>query len=96
MLRFTIEVGDKVLQKHLATTSSRATSTLSEITNCCSLEINNAILTRILQFGIDSIIFRETSVLLNKAQVNLIPRYVNFGDMTDIWEDFIAFTGVLQ
>jgi hypothetical protein len=95
LLRFRVDAGDKVLEKHLNTASSRSTyvskTIQNEIIDCCKDEITEAILSRVTQAGLYSIIFDETTDSSNKAQVSLVLRYVHFGKEIQIREDFITF-----
>ena len=96
LLRFRVDAGDKVLEDHLNTASSRSTclskTTQNEIINICKLEITEIIINRVLQAGMDSIIFDETSDSSHRAQVSLVLPYVHFdGAVIQIREDFIIF-----
>ncbi|KAG8177408.1 hypothetical protein JTE90_020437 [Oedothorax gibbosus] len=95
LLRFRVDAGDKVLEKHLNTASSRSTyvskTIQNQIINCCKEEITEVILSRVSQAGLYSIIFDETTDSSNKAQVSLVLRYVRFGKEVQIREDFITF-----
>lgn len=95
MLRFRVDAGDKILEKHLNTASSRSTYLSKTVQNdiivCCKAEITDVILNRVSQAGMYSIIFDETTDSSNKPQVSLVLRYVHCGEEVQIREDFITF-----
>ncbi|XP_077306272.1 52 kDa repressor of the inhibitor of the protein kinase-like [Lithobates pipiens] len=97
LLRYRVASGDKVLEKHLLTASSRATyiskSTQNDIIGCCGDEISNIIVARIKEACYFSIIFDETTDISHTEQLTLNFRYVYNGS---IREDFIKFVDAYE
>ena len=96
MLRFRVDAGDKNLENHLKTSSSRATyiskTVQDQLIECCRKEILDKILNRVDVSGYYSVIFYETPDLSGKAQVSVILRYVDFSSNEPcIREDFVTF-----
>lgn len=92
LLQFRVDAGDKALERHLITSSSRATyiskTTQNALIECCGDEIRNEILRRILETKYWSMMFDETSDLSHKEQITLVVRYL-WKDA--VREDFITF-----
>ncbi|XP_050505348.1 52 kDa repressor of the inhibitor of the protein kinase-like [Diabrotica virgifera virgifera] len=92
LLQFRVDAGDKALEKHLNTSSSRATyiskTTQNALIECCGDEIRDEILKRILESKYWSMMFDETSDLSHKEQITLVVRYL-WKDA--VREDFITF-----
>ncbi|XP_063230714.1 52 kDa repressor of the inhibitor of the protein kinase-like [Bacillus rossius redtenbacheri] len=97
LLRFRVAAGDTMLEHHFKHTSSRAThiskTTQNNLIDCCGKEISSQILKNVLQAGIYSIIFDETTDLSHKSQLSLVLRYVHKGELR---EDFIGFVDAFQ
>lgn len=95
LLRFRVDAGDKCLENHLKTASSRATyisKTLQDqLIECCRVEILSKILKRVSESRYYSIIFDETPDLSGKAQVSVVIRYVDLNANPRIREDFVTF-----
>lgn len=97
LLRYRVASGDKILEKHLLTASSRATyiskSTQNDLIGCCGDEISNVIVARIKEACYFSIIFDETTDISHTEQLTLNFRYVYNGS---IREDFIKFVDAYE
>ncbi|XP_039291055.1 uncharacterized protein LOC111054019 [Nilaparvata lugens] len=95
-----IDAGDKVLEDHINTSSSRSTyiskSTQNNIIECCKAEITDVILSRIAKAELYSIMFDETSDISQRAQVSIVLRYVHFEKEFEIREDFITFIDAFE
>uniref|UniRef100_A0A8C5QC55 52 kDa repressor of the inhibitor of the protein kinase n=1 Tax=Leptobrachium leishanense TaxID=445787 RepID=A0A8C5QC55_9ANUR len=92
LLRYRVASGDKILEKHLLTASSRATyiskSIQNDLISCCGTEISNVIVARIKEARYFSVIFDETTDISHTEQLSLNFRYVYNGS---IREDFVKF-----
>ncbi|CAH2315613.1 52 kDa repressor of the inhibitor of the kinase-like [Pelobates cultripes] len=97
LLRYRVSSGDKMLEKHLLTASSRATyiskSTQNDLIKCCGDEICNIIVGRIKEACYFSVIFDETTDISHIEQLSLNFRYVYNGS---IREDFIKFVDAYE
>ncbi|XP_053547017.1 52 kDa repressor of the inhibitor of the protein kinase-like [Bombina bombina] len=97
LLRYCVSSGDKMLEKHLLTASSRATyiskSTQNDLIKCCGDEICNIIVGRIKEACYFSVIFDETTDISHIEQLSLNFRYVYNGS---IREDFIKFVDAYE
>ncbi|XP_039298901.1 52 kDa repressor of the inhibitor of the protein kinase-like [Nilaparvata lugens] len=100
LIKFRIDAGDKVLEDHINTSSSRSTyiskSTQNNIIECCKAEITDVILSRIAKAELYSIMFDETSDISQRAQVSIVLRYVHFEKEFEIREDFITFIDAFE
>jgi predicted RNA-binding protein YlxR (DUF448 family) len=92
LLRFRVGAGDKVLENHLQTASSRATyiskRSQNSLLECCGKEILSRILQMVNESKFFSILFDETTDVSHTSQMSLIVRYIHEGC---IREDFIGF-----
>uniref|UniRef100_A0A8C5QST3 Repressor of the inhibitor of the protein kinase n=1 Tax=Leptobrachium leishanense TaxID=445787 RepID=A0A8C5QST3_9ANUR len=92
LLRYRVASGDKILENHLLTASSRATyisnSTQNDLISCCGTEISNVIVARIKEARYFSVIFDETTDISHTEHLSLNFRYVYNGS---IREDFVKF-----
>ncbi|XP_064471819.1 52 kDa repressor of the inhibitor of the protein kinase-like [Ornithodoros turicata] len=92
LLRFRVASGDTELQKHLASTSSRATyiskTTQNELIQCCGEEVLATVTGRVHESGMYSVMFDETTDLAHMSQLSLILRYVH---KNVVREDFVQF-----
>lgn len=92
LLQFRVDAGDKVLEDHLKTSSSRATyiskTTQNILIECCGDEIREEILRRIQEAKYWSVMFDETTDLSHKEQMTVVARYFWRGSVR---EDFITF-----
>jgi len=93
LLKFKIASGDKVLEKHLQTTSAKATyishTTQEQLTECCKEEILLHILNNVKESCYFSIIFDETTDISHISQLSLSLRYVDKAN--NVHEKFIGF-----
>lgn len=92
LLMFRISAGDKTLEKHIKTTSSRSTfiskTTQNDLIDCIGEEIQSQIIHNVRKAGMFAIIFDETTDISHIEQLSLILRYV----LDDkVHEDFITF-----
>lgn len=92
LLNFRIQSGDKQLETHLNTASSRATyiskTTQNTLINCCGEEITNIIIENIQKARYYSILFDETTDQAHIEQMVLVIRYL---DGNVIKEQFLRF-----
>ncbi|KAL4153905.1 hypothetical protein QTP88_001738 [Uroleucon formosanum] len=93
LLRFRISAGDKILENHLQTTTSKATyishTTQEDIISCCKDEIIFNILENVKVSKYYSIIFDETTDVSHTFQMSLILR--NVDSENKVYERFISF-----
>lgn len=93
LLRFRISAGDKILENHLQTTTSKATyishTTQEDIISCCKDEIILNILENVKVSKYYSIIFDETTDVSHTSQMSLILR--NVDSKNKVYERFISF-----
>ncbi|KAL4153611.1 hypothetical protein QTP88_001444 [Uroleucon formosanum] len=93
LLRFRISAGDKILENHLQTTTSKATyishTTQEDIISCCKDEIIFNILENVKVSKYYSIIFDETTDVSHTSQMSLILR--NVDSENKVYERFISF-----
>ena len=93
LLSFRVASGDKDLENHLKTASSRATyiskTVQNDLIHCCGEKITMIIVDRVKSSGLYSILFDETTDISHKSQVSLILRYTH--DSREIREDFVGF-----
>ncbi|XP_037505376.1 52 kDa repressor of the inhibitor of the protein kinase-like [Rhipicephalus sanguineus] len=92
LLRFRVSSGDTELQKHLASTSSRATyiskTTQNELIKCCGDEVLATLIQWVHESGVYSIMFDETTDVSHTSQLSLVLRYVH---ENVVREDFFQF-----
>lgn len=92
ILRFRVSSGDTELQKHLASTSSRATyiskTTQNELIKCCGDEVLATLIQWVHESGAYSIMFDETTDVSHTSQLSLVLRYVH---KNMVREDFVQF-----
>lgn len=78
LLKYRIDAGDKILENHLKTATSKATyiskRTQNELIECCGEEILGTIVKRIMDAKYYSIIFDETTDISNISQLSVIIR----------------------
>ena len=93
LLLFRVASGDKDLENHLNTASSRATyiskTVQNDLIHCCGEKITMIIVDRVKSSGLYSILFDETTDISHKSRVSLILRYTH--DSREIREDFMGF-----
>ncbi|XP_050065586.1 52 kDa repressor of the inhibitor of the protein kinase-like [Aphis gossypii] len=93
LLKFIIASGDKVLEKHLQTTSAKATyishTTQEQLIECCKEEILSHILNNVKESCYYSIIFDETTDISHISQLSLSLRCVD--KVNNVHEQFIGF-----
>ncbi|XP_008187270.1 52 kDa repressor of the inhibitor of the protein kinase-like [Acyrthosiphon pisum] len=93
LLRLRISAGDKILENHLQTTTSKATyishTTQEDIISCCKDEIIINILENVKVSKYYSIIFDETTDVSHTSQMSLILR--NVYSENKVYERFISF-----
>lgn len=81
LLKFRVDAGDTFLQKHLETSSARATyiskTTQNKLIQCCGQEISDQIVGNVMKASFYSIIFDETTDLSHTSQISLNLRYVH-------------------
>ncbi|CAG9772297.1 unnamed protein product [Ceutorhynchus assimilis] len=92
LLKYRIDAGDKILETHLKTCSSKATyiskTTQNELIESCGTEILVTIKNRIFSSKYYCILFDETTDLSHTSQMSLVVRYLYDNN---IYEDFIGF-----
>lgn len=95
LLRFRVSSGDKELEKHLVSTSSRATyiskTTQNELIKCCGEEILARIIQWVQEAGMYSVMFDETTDAAHLSQLCLALRYVH---NNVVREDFVQFLDI--
>jgi len=93
LLKFKIASGDKILEKHLQTTSAKATyishTTQEQLIECCKEEILSHILNNVKESCYYSVIFDETTDISHISQLSLSLRYVDKAN--NVHEQFIGF-----
>ncbi|KAL4132755.1 hypothetical protein QTP88_009856 [Uroleucon formosanum] len=92
LLMFRINAGDKTLESHINTTSSRSTfiskTTQNDLIDCIGEEIQSQIINNVRMAGMFAIIFYETTDISHVEQLSLVLRYVLDNK---VHEDFITF-----
>lgn len=92
LLKFRVSAGDKLLEEHLRTASSRATyiskTTQNELIRCCGDEVLDSILTRVRKAEYYAVLFDETTDGADLSQLSIVLRY-HFEKETR--EDFVGF-----
>lgn len=92
LLKFRIDAGDSVLERHLSSTSSTATyiskTVQNELIDICKEKIQETILTNVKKAKFFAILFDETTDISHTEQMSLSFRYFNDGV---IREDFVCF-----
>lgn len=97
LLRFRVASGDKELERHLQSASSRATyiskTTQNELIKCCGEEICESVVSKIKEARFFSVLFDGTTDISNIEQLSLSFRYVHRGS---IREDFMKFVDAYE
>lgn len=97
LIRFRVVAGDKLLEEHLKNAASKATyvskTTQNELIECCKLEIQHKIISRVKKSGPYSVIFDETTDASGIEQLSLSLRYVHEGKVR---EDFVTFVDAYE
>lgn len=92
LLKFRIDAGDTVLERHLSSTSSGATyiskTTQNELIDVCKEMIQDTILQNVRKAKFFAILFDETTDISHTEQMSLSFRYFHNGV---IKEDFLCF-----
>ena len=93
LLRFRIQAGDTILQKHLQNSNASATyiskTVQNELIDCCGQEILRSILDCV---GESKFLFDETTDISHTSQMSMSLRYVNKGGV--VREGFVQFLDV--
>lgn len=94
LLRFRVRAGDKLLVKHLKSTSARATyiskTVQNQLIKCCGEEILSVIFERVHQSGLYSMMFDETTDIAHQSQMSIVLRYAECQSGL-VREDFVGF-----
>lgn len=92
LLMFRISAGDKTLESHIKTTTSRSKfiskTTQNDLIDCIGEEIQSQIINNVRMAGMFAIIFDETTDISHVEQLSLVLRYVLDNK---VHEDFITF-----
>lgn len=96
LLRFRIQAGDTILQKHLQNSNASATyiskTVQNELIDCCGQEILRSILDCVGESKFYSVMFDETTDISHTSQMSMSLRYVNKGGV--VREEFVQFLDV--